>query len=470
MLILLTIFWFVQFTDKLGSAPIQFSERATEIRQKWNIPTDSLDYAVVPQYLDSVRTKGARICHVSRWMNGCTIEADSATIAQILKFPFVGSVEQTRNEAKASGVSARKISSPLTLPLTNTFTNTQQLEAYNLLPLHQLGYEGQGIRMAVIDVGFYKVNTAPCFDSVRSRILGAYDFSEDNTSIYGAEGGHGANCLSFIAAQTPTYHGAATEAEYILIRTEEYAPESPKECDNLIAAYELCDSLGVNIITCSLGYRMFDDPQFDLTHNDLDGRTTRVSRAAAIAARKGMLLCQSAGNDGDKSWHKISVPSDADSILTIGACTVDSVMGGFSSYGPSADGRIKPEVTAVGVKATYLSTATNQASQGNGTSYSTPLVAGLAACLWSALPDESAQQIRQRIIESAHLYPNYDTKHQMGYGIPNAWKAYQSGPATMQEVQNAECIRQNGRKVLYNTQLYILHNNKKYTILGEEIK
>lgn len=467
MLLILTIFWFVQFTDKLGSAPITFSERATENRNQWHIETDSLDYAVVPAYLDSVQAKGARVCYVSRWMNGCTIEADSATAQTIAAFPFVKAVEQTRNGAKSSGVSQRKLSSPL--PLTNTLTNTPQLETYNLLPLHELGYEGQGKLIAVVDAGFYHVDSAQCFDSVRSRILGAYDFSEDATPIYESHW-HGANCFSFIAAITPTYHGAATQAEYILIRTEENDAESPKECDNLIAAYELCDSLGVNIITCSLGYRLFDNPLFNFSYDMLDGRTVRASRAAAIAARKGMLLCQSAGNDGtNKDWYRISVPSDADSILCVGALGVDSVMGAFSSYGPSADGRVKPEVSAVGVGAIYWSTATDKVASGNGTSYSTPLVAGLAACLWSALPDESAQAIRQRIIESTHLYPNHDVNNQMGYGIPDAWKAYNASPTALSKVKNAECTMHNVRKVVIDGQLYIVRDGKIFNAQGTRL-
>jgi len=467
MLILLTLFWFVHFTDKLGSAPITFSERATENRIKWNIKTDSLDYAVVPEYVDSVRKKGGSVCYVSRWMNGCTIEADSATAQAIAALPFVKNVEQTRNNTKASGVSKRKFPSPLTF--TNTLTNTQQLEVYNLLPLHELGYEGQGKLIAVVDAGFSYADTASCFDSVRSHIVGTYDFSADKTSIYSSHQ-HGSNCLSFIAALTPTYRGAATQADYILIRTEENDAESPKECDNLIAAYELCDSLGVNIITTSLGYRLFDDPQFDLSYDMLDGRTTRVSRAATIAARKGMLLCQSAGNDGNnQQWNRISIPSDADSILTVGALGMDSVMAVFSSYGPSADDRVKPEVSAVGVQAVYWDTSSNTKKMGNGTSYSTPLVAGLAACLWSALPDASAMEIRQRIIESAHLYPSHDSNNQMGYGIPNAWKAYQNLPAELIEIQSIKSSGQYGRKILIDGQLYIQLHENRYTVLGTKI-
>jgi len=461
MLLLLTLFWFVQFTDKLGSAPIQFSDRATENRILWSVDTDSLDYAVVPAYLDSVRAKGAKVCHVSRWMNGCTIEGDSTVAEAIGQLPFVAMVEQTRNDNYPTRISQRKFARTETA--TDPYRdNGQQLDVYNLRPLHQLGYEGQGIRIAVIDIGFSGADTASCLQA--ATIVGTYDFSSDTASIYSPVGQHGSNCLSFIAAQTSTYHGAATEAEFILIRSEEIYSESPKECDNLIAAMELCDSLGVNILTVSLGYCAFDNPAWNYTYADMNGRTTRVSRAAAIAARKGMLLCLAAGNEGNKTWHHICAPSDADSVLTVGACGTDSVMGAFSSYGPAVDGRVKPEVSAVGVQATYWHTISNQATAGNGTSYATPLMAGLAACLWSAYPNESARQIRQRIIESAHLYPGSDTNHQMGYGIPDAWKAYQSTPTWLKE--EAHPIPYT--KFIYQGHLYIVREGKVYTIFPHE--
>ncbi|MCQ2310294.1 MAG: S8 family serine peptidase [Paludibacteraceae bacterium] len=459
-MILVALFWFVQFTDKLGSAPIQFSERATENRLLWSIPTDSLDYAVVPTYMEGVRATGARVCHVSRWMNGCTIEADSSQMHAIAALPYVRAVEQTRNNTPPAASAA---------PHKTQRDSDPQQNLYNLHPLHQLGYEGQGIRIAVIDVGFYKVNTAPCFDYVRERLIGTYDTSDDRTSVYGdPQGQHGANCLSFIAAHTDNYHGAATEAEYVLIRSEEMSTESPKETDNLVAALEICDSLGVNIVSCSLGYRLFDDPAFDLTYQDLDGRTTRVSRAAAIAARKGILCCFSVGNDGDKAWHRISVPADADSILTIGAAQADSTMGVFSSFGPSADGRVKPEVCAMGVNAAYVNTSTNKVSYGNGTSYSTPLLAGLAACLWSAMPNAPAQEIRQRIIQSAHRYPDYDPKGQGGYGIPNALKAYENIPSDTERTFSPQ--PQHGvYKVLQRGSIHIIHNNRAFNLLGQRL-
>ncbi len=476
MLTFLALFWFVQLTDKLGSAPIQFSDRATENRLLWSIPTDSLDIAVSPNYISAVRATGARVCHVSRWMNGLTIEADSATMLAVKSLPCVASVELTRDETHPSSSVAveKKLFADTSDPYQD---NAKQLDVYNLRPLHQLGYEGQGIRMAVIDGGFCNVDTAACLSYVRDRIIGTYSFSTDTSSFYSKEGGHGANCLTFIAAKTATYHGAAIEAEYVLIRSEEMRTESPKEMDNLVAALELCDSLGVNVISCSLGYRLFDNPAFNFPHEQVDGKTMRASRAAAIAAKKGILCCFSAGNDGNKDWHYIGIPADAKDILTIGAVRKDSTMASFSSFGPSADGRVKPEVSAVGSEAVYVSTQSGLASKGNGTSYSTPLVAGLAAALWSAMPTAPAQEIRERIIRSAHLYPSSDPNNQMGYGIPDAWKAYINEPTGM--INHNDNDNHNGAfghsgksvdKIMSpNGRIMIRKANKIYSILGVEI-
>ncbi|MCQ2343155.1 MAG: S8 family serine peptidase [Paludibacteraceae bacterium] len=461
MSFILALFWFVQFTDKLGSAPIQFSDRATENRLLWSIPTDSLDYAVVPEYINGVRATGARVCHVSRWMNGLTMEADSATMLAVKNLPCVRSVELTRDEtAPSASISPRKMA------LENTSDpyqdNAKQLDVFNLRPLHQMGYEGQGIRMAVIDGGFCNVDTAACLSYVRDRIIGMYSFSADTSSFFSTEGSHGAHCLTFIAAKTDTYHGAAVEAEYVLIRSEEMRTESPKEMDNLVAALELCDSLGVNVVSCSLGYRLFDNPTFNFSHDKVDGKTFRASRAAAIAAKKGILCCFSAGNDGNREWHNIGVPTDADSILSVGAVCADSTIAPFSSYGPSADGRVKPEVSAVGSAAVYVNTQTGKAQAGNGTSFSTPLVAGLAASLWSAMPQVPAQQIRERIIRSAHLYPSYDPLYQMGYGIPDAVKAYEDIPSSLIKHPTKSPIY----KVLHNGQIVIYNNGRLYNLMG----
>ena len=339
----------------------------------------------------------------------------------------------------------------------------EQLDLLNLTPLHQAGFEGQGILMAICDGGFTNAHTLPCF---RHELeLGHFDFTDDADPFYGAEGTHGLACLSTISALTDNYHGAATRAQYYLMRSEEMHSESPKEMDNLIAALEKADSLGVNIFSVSLGYFYFDNPEWNLSHDMLDGSTTRLSIATTIAARKGMLVCVAAGNEAQSDWHKICVPADADSILSIGAVTATGEMSNFSSYGPSADGRVKPEVCAQGVQ-TALIAPDGTVVQSNGTSFAAPTIAGLAASLWSALPNENAMQIRQRIIDSSDraLTPDYQ---QFGYGIPDAWKAY---TLYAEQTPSIELNENKARKIVRDGQILILQGEQLFTPTGQRVQ
>ncbi|MEE0951500.1 MAG: S8 family serine peptidase, partial [Paludibacteraceae bacterium] len=339
LLTLLHIF-FVSFTDKPLAEQPALSPRAIEQRAKWKIDTDHLDYPVHAPYIDSLRHAGVEICHTSRWMNGATCRMSTDQAAQVAQWSFIASVQQTREdevpstEYKVQSTKYRVQSTHYSILTTDYSLLTTPYSLLNLTPLHQAGFEGQGILMAICDGGFTNANTLPCF---RHELeLGHFDFTDDADPFYGAEGTHGLACLSTISALTDTYHGAATRAQYYLMRSEEMHSESPKEMDNLIAALEKADSLGVNIFSVSLGYFYFDNPEWNLSHDMLDGSTTRLSIATTIAARKGMLVCVAAGNEAQSTWKKICVPADADSILSIGAVTATGEMSNFSSYGPSA--------------------------------------------------------------------------------------------------------------------------------------
>ena len=469
LLILLHIY-FVSFLDKPEKAVPALSPRAVEQRAKWSIPTDELDYPVSALYLDSLRSMGATVCHTSRWFNGATCSMTDSVAAKVSGLSFVTDVEMTRNDAtKPSAISRQKSAVSRGRPaLANANARTDaQLAIYNLTPLHEAGFEGQGILMTVCDGGFSNADTLNCFrrDSLE---LGHFDFTDDTDGFYGPTGEHGTVCLSTISGIQTDFYGAATQAQYYLMRSEEMNTESPKEMDNLVAAIEKADSLGTNVFSVSLGYYRFDNSAWNLPTSALDGRSTRLSRAATIAARKGMLLCVAAGNMGNNNWRTIDTPADADSILTVGAVGADSIAGAFSSYGPSADGRVKPEVCAWGVHTTFI-TPDGKISTGNGTSFATPLLAGLAACLWSALPDENAMQIRERIIRSAHLYPNHDALYHYGYGIPDAWKAYTmtlpQGIGETNANTNAKAV-----KVLRNGQVLVIRNGKMYDIMGRQVE
>lgn len=471
LLIILNVF-FVFFTDKPEKTAPQLSERAKEQRAKWNIPTDEMDYPVSPMYLQQVTEAGGKIFHCSRWFNGATVELDDEALAKVKALTCVVDVEETRDNSGSSWwwapwrAEKRVQESEESI---NILWTDEQLALYNLQPLHKAGYEGQGILMAVCDGGFYKANTLSCFR--QEQELGHFDFTDDTDGFYGSTGTHGTECLSAISGLADGYQGAATKAEYYLMRSEEDATESPKEMDNLVVALETADSLGVNVFSVSLGYAMFDNDDWTLKKSALDGQSTRVSRAATIAARKGMLVCVAAGNEGDDSWHTISAPADADSILTVGAVDVNGKAGSFSSYGPSADGRVKPEVCAVGVQATLIN-PNGTIVTNNGTSFATPLLAGMAASLWSALPDENAMQIRERIIRSASLYPDHDFKNQKGYGIPDAWEAYQMDiPAGLENTDHcADRTQSTDKKIFRSGQMLILHAGQLYDVLGRRIE
>ena len=481
---LLAIF-FLQFANKAGSDSIALSPTAIEMRQERGIAIDSLDYAVSPIYLDSIRALGAEILHTSRWMNGATVKANNEVISTIEKCAFVDTVYVTRrgvneltseriNELTTEGMNeltSEGISEPLNSQLS-TFdfrlsTFDSQLSQLNLLPLHQAGYKGQGIRIGVADGGFYNANTLEALP--QEQWLGYADLTDDPQDFFSTEGNHGTLCLSAIVGQKDNYQGAATDAQYFLFRTEEHHTESPKEIDNWVAAIEMADSLGLHIVSTSLGYSTFDEKPFNFAYADMDGRTSRGAQASLIAARKGMLLVTAMGNEGTNDWHYLSTPADADSILSVGAVDAQGTIAAFSSYGPSADGRVKPEVCARGAGTALISPANNTVIHGNGTSFACPLIAGMAACLWSALPQATNMEIREMIIRSCN---HYEQPHeQYGYGIPDAWLAYNFQLSTL-NFQHSTLNFQHSTfntKILHNGQIYILHNGQVYDILGNKI-
>lgn len=466
MFALLTIF-FLQFADKAGSNLVCLSPTAMEMREDRGIAIDSLDYAVSPVYLDSIKSLGAKVLHTSRWMNGATIEASSETIEALEQCSFVDTIYTTRlanDSSTIHSVSLRKRVAATNDNMLDTkpLNSNGQLQLINLPPLHEEGYKGQGIRIGIADGGFYHADSLASLP--REQWIGYADLTDCQHDIFSQEGNHGTLCLSAIMGQKNNYQGAATQAQYFLFRTEEHYTESPKEIDNWVAAIEMADSLGLHIVSTSLGYSGFDDEQFNFAYSDMDGQTSRGAQAAAIAARKGILLVTAMGNDGARAWRYLSTPADADSILSVGAVNREGQIANFSSYGPSADGRIKPEVCAVGEGTCLINPANDALMASNGTSFACPLVAGMAACLWSALPEASNMEIREMIIRSCD---RYDLPHeQYGYGIPNAWEAYTMATTDLPNTKHHTSYT----KIIHNGQLYILHNGEKYNLLGNKIE
>lgn len=360
---------------------------------------------------------------------------------------------------------------------------------FNLTQLHEAGFRGEGMKIAVIDGGFYRANDPTIFP--QDHILGVYDLLQgdslaaDTFDIFSnPDNSHGTMVLSTMLYRDSAsgFVGTAPEAHYYLIRSEDVFMEYYEEVERLVRAFALADSLDADIVTVSLGYHTFDSipslrhPSF--TYQDMNG-TSVAAQAAQRLARNNRLVLVAAGNDGNKDWHYLSTPADADSILTVGAVGADSLAANFTSYGPTADGRIKPEVSAIGKSTTIyrpsekdsLGNIYGTLGTGNGTSFSTPQTAGMAACLWQALPNLTAMELRDLIIRSSSLYPLHDD--QRGYGIPDAWFAY-SGQRTVLPGNGAEG---NGSadgaspfKTIRNNRVVIVRDGIEYTVLGVRIE
>jgi subtilisin family serine protease len=278
--------------------------------------------------------------------------------------------------------------------------------------------------MAIMDAGFFHYKTITAFDSVRNnnQVAETYDFVNNEINV-DEDNQHGMFCFSIIAANWPgRLVGSCPKATYYLYRTEDAGSEFPVEEQNWIAAAERADSIGVDVFSTSLGYTTFDNSIFNHAYRDLDGNTTIIAKANDLAAKKGIISVVAAGNEGNKAWHFISTPADADSALTVGAVNSSGAAAGFSSYGPSVDGQVKPTVASVG-EGTAIANTNNQPAFGNGTSFATPNLAGLITCLWQAFPDFNNMEIIEAVKRSSSIYTNPNER--IGYGIPNFRKAYE---------------------------------------------
>jgi hypothetical protein len=438
--------YFVTFTDKAGTPydvnkPEQFlSSRAIARRQKQNIPVTERDLPVSPVYTDSLKELGLEIKHTTKWFNGCIVfTSDTALMDTLINYGFVSFVETTykpvsnKSAKQQDRVFAAKKSAKLNDEIYGNAYD--QINTVNGIALHNKGYMGDGMIIAIIDAGFYGVDNLPAFTHLwnENRILGTKDFVNPNSNIFN-EHTHGMNVLSIIGGKIDgTYLGTAPGASFYLLRTEDVHSEYPIEADYWICAAEFADSAGVDVINTSLGYSVFDDNSMSYSYSQLDGSSIRISKAASIAAAAGMVVVVSAGNEGAKTWHYISAPADAKNILTVGAMTADSTKANFSSFGPTADGRIKPDVTAMGVNVAVQNTG-GGISLGDGTSFSAPVITGLAACLWQSLSNMTSEEITKVITESCNNYDSPDNN--MGFGIPDFKTAQATSVSAGVELQD----------------------------------
>ncbi len=426
-------FFYVQFADKCGtpyslSNPAGFlSERALERRKAFALECDSTDLPVNPAYLKELVNHGFRIHNNTRWLNGATIAtSDSTSVTEIQSLPFVTLVEYTgkMNEGTKQKSEKNKNLSQI-IDLVDYGYADAQINQVNGKYLHNQGYRGEDIHIGVLDAGFYNADIMPAFNLLRiqNRLLGTKDFVNPYADIY-KESFHGSYVLSTMASDIPgEYIGTAPAASYWLVRTENDASEYAMEMDFWISGIEFLDSVGIDVVNSSLGYTTFDDPAMNLTHADLNGKTARMSRVAGMAAKKGIIVVSSAGNEGNKTWKKISIPSDAEGIITVGAVTGEGNPSVFSGYGPTADGRVKPEVAALGTSTALMNVNGNTVS--NGTSFSSPIIAGMLACLLQFTKDQHAFILPASVIEAVcRSADNYDSPtQQSGYGIPDFEKA-----------------------------------------------
>jgi serine protease AprX len=419
--------YFISFTDKSNtpfsiSNPAQFlSARSIQRRVKQGIPVTTRDLPADPAYADSLTSKGATVLYTSRWMNAALVLADSAQHANILNLPFVQGANQVKRVAASSHIDTQEsIQGTNANPLYGNSFN--QISMIGVDYMHAEGFHGEGIQIAVLDAGFLSANSLNVFDTLfnNSQILATWDFVDHDNNVYG-NSNHGTSVLSILAGYTSgQLVGPAYKASFYLLRTEDAGSEFEVEEVNWLMGAEYADSAGADIISSSLGYTTFDDPSTNHTYTDMDGNTTIVSRAADMAASTGMLVVNSAGNDGANPWYYIIAPSDGDSVLAIGAVDPSGKYAGFSSHGPSSDGQIKPDVAAQG-QGVVFGTTSNTFSTGSGTSFSCPLISGMAAGLWQAFPYLKNTELMDYIKRSASHYtaPDYFT----GYGIPNFRRA-----------------------------------------------
>ncbi len=421
--------YMVFFTDKNDSEfsiemPEMFlSEKSIQRREKQGISITESDLPVNRSYILGLKEAGADVYFTSKWMNAALVQMDADLVDNIESLSFVATVEYI---APGSKLTREKVSIDKPedfFPATpGSATSELQLGMMNVDDMHESDYRGEGITIAVFDAGFTGVNLYEPFASIHNenRLLTYRDFVYNSGNPY-QYSDHGTAVLSCIGADHPDIKGTAYKASIILAVTEDVRSEFRIEEYNWLIAAEFADSAGADIIHSSLGYSVFGkEPSFDYEYDDMDGKTAIVSQAANLASERGILVVTSAGNEGNSSWRYITAPADGVNTLSVGAIRSDYTKSSFSSVGPTADGRIKPDVVSLG-SGTTIVTGSGRITRSNGTSYAAPLVAGLAAGLWQANPDWNYREVINAIKYTASRAMSPDSLY--GYGVPNYLEA-----------------------------------------------
>ena len=416
----------VYFKDKpdattfLANPLTMLSQKALDRRSKQNINLDSKDIPIAITYINTIKNAiGIKVKAKSKWLNALHITGSEIDINALTSLSFVDNVEFAANNLNSTTVLVKQTNNKFEVKTNfNYGSSTNQIEMLNGDFLHEQDFTGAGMTIAVMDAGFPGVNTFTAFQRIRdnNQILDGYDFVHRSSGFYTGSS-HGASVLSTMAGFVDgQLVGTAPDANYYLFITEDISQETPLEESLWVEAAERADSLGVDIINTSLGYTTFDDARYNYTYADMNGSTTFITRGADIAFSRGMIVVNSAGNSGNNAWHYIGAPADGFNVLSIGAVDGNENITSFSSFGPTSDNRIKPDANAKGGGTTLINSSGN-VSTANGTSFSSPVICGIIACLWQAYPDKTNAEIIQLIKESGHLYAN--PTDQEGYGIPN---------------------------------------------------
>lgn len=421
--------YLVLFKDKDGSpysvnSPLVYlSQKAIDRRFKQGITIKTSDLPPNPAYISSIQQTGATVIYKSRWMNAVLVEATESQKNTILALSSVKGIEFNRPLKQARQQSVKDKFAIENTESLNYGDATAQIQLLGADEMHNQGFHGEGMLVALLDDGFLNVNTSACLQHLvqQNKIVKVYDFVDNDNTVY-SQGGHGTAVLSTMDGYVDNQMiSPAFGASVALFRTEDNLSETPLEEANWLFAAEMADSLGADIISSSLGYSTFDNSADNYTPAMMDGKTALSTRAADLATERGIVVVISAGNSGnDSSWQIITAPSDGDSVLAIGAVTRAGNYASFSSRGNSADGRVKPDVVAVGSN-TALCNTSGFASTSNGTSFAAPLVAGLVAGFWQANPHLTAQEVTRCIRKSGHQFASPDIL--LGYGYANFSRA-----------------------------------------------
>lgn len=412
--------------EQLATPEHILSPAALTRRASKGITVEETDLPVYKAYIDALGATGAQILGQSRWVNAVAVSANSQDLNRIMALPFVLDTKPVQT-LKAAGYHQ---DADIPLPPHQRAAWEEELPfdygdavmqntMLNIHKLHAKGFTGKGVRIALFDSGFDAVDTMDVFKKLweKKQIVAWHDFVDNDETVF-REDDHGTSVMSTIGANLPgEMVGMAPDATFILCRTEDAGSETQQEEYNWLAAVEWADSVGVDVIHSSLGYSEFDGDKGNYTYENMDGNTAIITRAADLAARKGIIVTTSAGNEGSGSWHYLTAPCDADSVLCVGAISKTGRRASFSSWGPSADGRVKPDVVALGSRTTVASRR-NYITKSDGTSFSGPIIGGFVACLRQAHPDRSNIDIIRAVRMSGDQYNTPDAEY--GYGLPDA--------------------------------------------------